>query len=253
MLQKSWVFIMAAGLCALVAGGCDKFAKGSDGVSQSAVVATVGGKNITFADWMRQVDLLRIITREGRGLDPNNGQQVAQALETLVDQEVVLAALRKANYADPKFDQTVQNQLVQADLQLKEDRDQLERDLKAVQRLENNYKDALKEYLLAQNFASTQKNSVVVTEKEIKDRYDQLSQRYKQAGQKIAPYDKNVRALLMAQLQSAKLMRALMAGTQVVRKDDVIKKYLTSLSPSRETLAAGAAPASSSAPELKKK
>jgi hypothetical protein len=261
MFRKTLLFALTAGV--LLTGGwaCEKLGKfgmksNANAVSDTQVVATVGGKDITFGDWMRQLDLLRVMVPEGRGLDPTDARQVKQALETLISQQIVLAALRKTNYTDPTFDASVQKRLVQAELQLKEDKEQLERDMKAIDRLEKNYKEPLKEYLLAQNFASNQRNSVVVTEKDIRDRYDLYAQKYKQAGKKVPPYNPQVKDIIKAELQAGKLMKSLEEGVKVSRKDDVITKYLTGLSPSREMLGSPAAEPAADAKdtqELKKK
>jgi len=257
MSRKTLFFILTTGV--LVAGGwaCGKFGGSGSAasISNSQVVATVGNKDITFGDWMRQVDLLRVMIPEGRGMDPNNAQQVTQALKTLISQQIVLTALRKANYTDPAFDQSVQKKLVQAELQLKEDKEQLEKDMQAVKRLEKTYKEPFKEYLLAQNFASSQRTTVIVTEKEIRDQYQVLAKRYKQAGQRVPPYNKEVQEYLKGLLQADKLMKSLQEGIKVDRKEEIIQKYLTSLSPSRTVLgsAASSEPVSAAGKDTQKK
>src|SRR5579859_4366012 len=118
MSRQTWLW-MALGL--FLAGGwaCNKYGN-SSGLSETQIVATVDNKDITYGDWMKQVDLLRVLVPESR-LNPGDAQQVSQVLDTLISQKIILAALRKANYSDQAFDQALQKKLVQAQLQLKDD------------------------------------------------------------------------------------------------------------------------------------
>src|SRR5579872_4642763 len=96
--SKNLFFYMAAAAIFFMAGwACDKFANKS-GISYSQVVAVVGDHNITFGDWMKQMDLLRVFASS---VDPDNSEQVKAVLDSLIDQELVLDAAQKAKFSDP--------------------------------------------------------------------------------------------------------------------------------------------------------
>jgi hypothetical protein len=229
---KVTFFILSAGLLVLAGAACEN-KYGVAGISDNDVVATVGDAQITFGDWMRQLDLLRVFSPQP--VDPNNADQVKEVLQSLEDQEVVLSALRKANYSDPKFDEDVQKQLVQSDLQIKQIKDKLKKDQETVNRLEKNYKDAYTKMLLAQHFAATQVDSVSVSNQEIKERYELFSIEAKKAGQDVPPFDK-VKDQIKIRIQADKLLAQFQGDLKISQKDDVIAKYLATLSPSEQAL-----------------
>ncbi|HET9869379.1 MAG TPA: hypothetical protein VFR02_02615 [bacterium] len=239
---KAFFLILAGGLTALLGLACNEY--GAAGVKGSDVVATVGDTKVTFADWMRQMDLLRVFSPQP--IDPDNADQARQVLQSLEDQDVVLAALRKAKYSDPKFDEAMQKELIQADLQLKQIKDKLKRDQETVDRLQNNYKDAYTKMLLSQHFAASQVDSVYVSDKEVRERYDQMAQAARKQGQQFPPYAK-VKDRVKLRLQADKLLTQFQGDTKIEQKDAVIQKYLASLSPSEQALdanpSAAAAPA----------
>lgn len=229
--KKLFVFILAAGWMAFAGIACNQY--GVPGVSGSDVVATVGNTKITFADWMRQMDLLRVFSPQP--IDPENAEQAREVLQSLEDQDVVLMALRKANYSDPKFDETLQNQLLQAKLQLSQIKDKLKRDQATVDRLQKNYKDAYTKMLLSQHFAASQVDSVSVSDKEMRDRYALFEMDAKKSGQQVPPYEK-IKDQIKLRLQADKLLAHFQGGMKIDQKEDVIKKYLDTLSPSDEAL-----------------
>ncbi|HVM32642.1 MAG TPA: hypothetical protein VMU88_05875 [bacterium] len=238
-----YALILAAGFLTLTAFSCNPY--GAAGVSGDDVVATVGDTKITFADWMRQMDLLRVFSPQP--IDPDNAEQAREVLQSLEDQDVVLAALRQANYTDPKFDEAMQKELIQADLQLKQIKDKLKKDEATVNRLEKNYKDSYTKMLLSQHFAASQVDKVVVTEKEIRDRYALIELEAKKQGQQVPPYNDKVKQQIKLRLQADKLLTQFQGNTKIDQKEEVIQKYLGSLSPSQQALE-GSGPAPSAAP-----
>jgi hypothetical protein len=238
---KVFLFILTAGFLALTGLACNQ--TGVPGVSGRDVVATVGDTNITFSDWMLQMDLLRVFSPQP--IDPDNAEQAREVLQSLEDQDVVLSAVRKANYTDPKFDEDMQKQLVQADLQLRQIKDKLKKDQQTVNRLEKNYKDAYTKMLLSQHFAAGQVDTVIVTEKEMKDRYDLFVMEAKKSGQQVPPYEK-VKQQIKLRLQADKLLAQFQGDMKVAQKEDVIQKYLSTLSPSEQAMAPSAPPAAAS-------
>ncbi|MGH7738594.1 MAG: hypothetical protein ACREL1_00460 [bacterium] len=246
--KKLLVLILAAGFIAFAGLACNQY--GVPGVSGSDVVATVGNTQITFADWMRQMDLLRVFSPQP--IDPENADQAREVLQSLEDQDVVLMALRKASYSDPKFDETLQNQLLQAKLQLSQIKDKLKKDEATVNRLQKNYKDAYTKMLLSQHFAASQVDSVSVSDKEMRDRYALFEMDAKKSGQQVPPYDK-IKEQIKLRLQADKLLAQFQGGMKSDQKEAVIKKYLDTLSPSDEALnTSSPLSADSSADESKK-
>jgi len=233
--MKAFFFILAAGFLALAGLACDKY--GVPGLSGHDVVATVGDTNITFSDWMLQMDLLRVFSPQP--IDPDNADTAREVLQSLEDQDVVLSALRKANYSDPKFDEAMQKELVQADLQLRQIKDKLKKDQATVNRLEKNYKAAYTKMLLSQHFAAGLVDNVVVTEKDMKDSYDLFVMEAKKSGRQVPPYEK-VRNQIKLRLQADKLLAQFQGGMKVDQKEEVIQKYLSTLSPSQQALAPSA-------------
>jgi hypothetical protein len=239
-------FYLAAGLALFMAGwACSKFSNPA-GISDDTVVAVVGGTNITFKDWMRQMDLLRVFATP---IDPDNKDQVKAVLDSLVDQQVVLLAAQKDNYSSGAFDEAMKQKLMQADLKLKELKDKLQKDMETLKRIESNYQDPYKKMLLARQYANSKVSGVVVTDKDLRDWYDEYSQQALQAGQKLPPFAKVNPKLkeekIKPAVQAEKFIKQLQDATKVDRKTDVIEKYLASLSLSAKMLGTndlGAAP-----------
>jgi hypothetical protein len=240
---NAFVLILGALFLGLTGFSCNEY--GASGVSGGTVVATVGDTQITFADWMRQMDLLRVFSSQP--IDPDNSEQAREVLQSLEDQDVVLSALRKANYTDPKFDENMQKELIQADLQLRQIKDKLKKDEATVNRLEKNYKDSYTKMLLSQHYAASQVDTVIVTEKEIRDRYALIQLEAKKNGQEVPPYEK-VKQQIKLRLQADKLLTQFQGGMKIEQKDEVIQKYLATLSPSQQALDSGSAPAPVAAP-----
>ena len=232
-------FYLVAGLALFMAGwACSKFSNPA-GISDDTVVAVVGGTNITFKDWMRQMDLLRVFSTP---IDPDNKDQVKAVLDSLVDQQVVLLAAQKDNYSSGSFDEAMKQKLMQADLKLKELKDKLQKDMETLKRIENNYQDPYKKMLLARQYANSKVSGVVVTDKDLRDWYDEYSQQALQAGQKLPPFSKVNPKLkeekIKPAVQAEKFIKQLQEATKVDRKTDVIDKYLASLSLSAKMLGA---------------
>lgn len=233
---KYSVYVAAIVLCFCAGWACDKFAGNKAGISDSQVVATVDGQKITFGDWMKQLDLLRVFDTP---VDPDNTQQVKAVLETLINQELIIQAAQKANYSDPNFDEYLKNKLIQADIRVKEQKEKLEQDIAAVNRVENDYKDAYKKVLLARGFASAQVEKVPVSEADMKKWYTQYSAQAAAQGQKMPAYgsiSSSIKKEIKQNIQAEKFLDQLQASGTIVRNDDVIKKYLDSLSPTQDVL-----------------
>ena len=227
--------------CFFAGWACDKFASNKAGISPSQVVATVGGQKITFGEWMDQMDLLRVFDTP---VDPENTQQVKAVLETLINQELILQAAQKANYSDPNFDEYLKNKLIQSEVRIKDQKDKLEQDLAAVKRVEKNYKDAYKKVLLARGYAANQVEKLTVSEKEMKTWFAQYAAQASASGQKMPAYsslNESLKKEIKQNIQAEKFLDQLQAGGQITRNDDVIKKYLNSLSPSTDMLDNGGA------------
>jgi hypothetical protein len=217
-LIRSILILCAVGAVFMAGWSCSKFANKS-GLSDDQVVATVGAKKITFADWMRQMDMLRVFSSQK--VDPNNSEAVKAVLDSLIDQQVVLESAKAANYTDPKFDEVSKNKLIEAGNQIKDIREQLTQDMQTLNRLEKTYKDS---YLHMQ-----------VSEQEVKDRYLSFKKQMEEAGQSMPPYEK-VRQQVGMRVKMDKLMSQFEASQKVVRDQDAIQKYLTNLSTSSSLL-----------------
>jgi len=223
-------------VCFYAGLACDKFAGNKAGISSSQVVATVDGQQITFGDWMKQLDLLRVFDTP---VDPGNTQQVKAVLETLINQQLILEAAQKANYSDPNFDEYLKNKLIQSDIRIKEQKEKLEEDLAAVKRIESGYKDAYKKVLLARGYASSQVDKIPVSDGEMKTWYTQYSAQAGASGQKMPAFstiNSSIKKEIKQNIQAEKFLDQLQASGQITRNDDVIKKYLDSLSPSQDVL-----------------
>jgi hypothetical protein len=228
--------------CLFAGWACDKFTGNSTGISSSQVVATVDGQQITFGQWMSQMDLLRVFETP---VDPENTQQVKGVLETLINQELILQAAKKASYSDPNFDEYLKTKLLQSDERIKDQKVKLEQDLAAVKRVEKEYKEAYKKVLLAQGYASNQISKVTVSDADMKTWYTQYAAQAAAAGQPgMRPYSSltsDIKKEIKQNIQAEKFLDQLQSGGQITRNDDVIKKYLDSLSPSQGVLDSSAA------------
>lgn len=229
--KKVFFYAVAAMVCFTAGWACNKYGNNA-GISDNTVVATVNGHDITFRDWMRQMDLLRVFASP---IDPDNKDQVKAVLDSLIDQQVVLDAAQKDHYSNASFDETVKTRLQAADLKVKELKEKLEKDIQTVERIQGSYQDAYKKMLLARQFASSQVDKVVVTNKDLKDWYDQYAAQAAEAGQKLPPFDK-VKDRLKPDVQAEKFVKDLETASTIDRKNDVINKYLNNLSISDKIL-----------------
>lgn len=242
------VFFYASAAVVLFAAGwaCSKYSNVA-GISDGTVVAVVGDRKITFGDWMRQIDLLRVFSTP---IDPDNKDQVKAVLDSLVDQELVLDAAQKSHFTDSSFDEALKKKLQEADLKIKDLRDKLEGDMQTLKRVQNSYQDPYKKMLLAREYANSKVDDVVVTDKDLKDWYDDYSVQAKAAGQSLPPFEK-VKSRIKPTVQAEKFIKNLEGATKVDRKQDVIDKYLASLSISEKMDMDDSALAPSKAPASK--
>jgi len=209
---------------------CNKMTGGSV-VSNDQVVATVGDHKVTFGDWMKQLDVLRVFTGS---VDPDSAEQSRAVLDSLIDQCLILDAAQKAHYSDPKFDESLKLKLQEADVKLKDLKDKLEKDIQTVHRIEKDYQDPYKKMLLANEFAKHQVGDVVVTNKDLKDWYADYG-KHLGAGGNLPPFEK-VQARIKPAVQADKFIKNLESGSKIDRNTDVINKYLQSLSASQQML-----------------
>ncbi len=229
---RNLFFYTAAAVVFFTAGwACNKY-NNVAGISDDTVVAVVGDHQITFKDWMRQTDLLRVFATP---IDPDNKDQIKAVLDSLIDQEIVLEAAQKAHFSNATFDENLKKRLQEADLKIKDLKDKLEKDMQTLARIQNNYQDPYKKMLLARQYANSQVDSVVVTEKDLRDWYTDYSAQAKAEGQSLPPFEK-VKDRIKPSVQAEKFLKGLQAGTKVDRKQDVIDKYLASLSISEKML-----------------
>jgi hypothetical protein len=202
--KKIFFYALAAAIFFMAGLACDKFGNKS-GISDSQVVAVVGDHNITFGDWMKQMDLLRVFASS---IDPGNSDQVKAVLDSLIDQQLVLDAAQKGHFSDPAFDETLKKKLLESELKIKEIKDKLEKDIQTVQRIQKGYQEPYKKMLLARAYAENQVANVIVTEKDLRDWYDQYAYRAQRAGQKIPSYDK-VKKEIKPSVQAEKFLKNL--------------------------------------------
>ncbi len=242
---KRFLFLaLAAGVLIFFGWSCNKYPNKA-GISDNQLVATVGDQKITFKDWMMHLDLLRVFSPQP--VDPNSAEQVKEVLESLINQEVVLGVIHKTSYSDPKFEEMAQKELVEAGLQIKELKDKLTRDIETVNRLEKNYKDGYMQMLMAQHYAASQVDSVVVSDQEAKDKYMELSKQAKLAGQQVPAFDR-IEDQLKLRIRADKLLTKLQGDRKINRQVDVIEKYLANLTSEQQSLQAPVQPGAGGAP-----
>jgi hypothetical protein len=202
-------------------------------MADKTVVAEVGDQQVTAADWTKHLDLYRVVSPGV--VDPNDPDHVKEVLESLIDQDVVLAAARKEKYASPDLDKELIKGLPEAASQLKELQGKLEKDLAAVTRLQKTFKEDYTKMLTAQSYAKDKVKDVVVTEKDIRDRYDVYAKEAAAQHQKPIEYAK-VHDKIKVRAMADKLLASLRADYKVNRHEDAIQKYLSKISPSQEAL-----------------
>jgi hypothetical protein len=230
--HKLKLFILPAALTAVLAAGCSKAKFAGDGT----VVAEVGDDKITTAAWTKHLDLYRVVSPGV--VDPSDPDHVKEVLESLIDQDAVLAAARKEKFTSADLDKQLNKQLPDAVQQFAQLREKLKKDLDAVDRLEKTFKDDYTKMLMAQAYAKSKVQAVVVTEKEIKDRYDQYATEAKAQGEKPKPYAM-VRDQVKVRAMADKLLKQVREGSKIVRHEDAIQKYLATISPSQQALKEG--------------
>jgi len=234
--KKEFFYLAAAAVLFTAGWACNKYGNVS-GIPDNTVVAVVGDHQITFGDWMRQTDLLRVFDTP---IDADNKDQVKAVLDSLVDQQLVLEAAQKAHYSDGTFDENLKKKLQEADLTIKNLKDKLEKDIETLRRVEKDYQEPLKKMLLARQFAKSQVDGVEVTEKDMRDWYEDYSAQARQVGRNLPPYSKINERLknetIKPQVEAEKFLKNLQGEIKVERKTDVIDKYLASLSISEKML-----------------
>ncbi len=224
--------ILCAAALFFTGWSCGKLGN-KNALSDDQVVATVGAKKITFGDWMRQMDLLRVFSPQP--VDPNNSEAVKAVLDSLIDQQVVLEAAKAANYSDPKFDEISKNKLIEAGNQIKDIKDRLVQDMETVNRLEKTYKESYLHMLLAQSYATSRASLVPVSDLEMNERYAKYVKQAEGVGQKPHSFSE-VKEQVKMRCQADKLMSQIESTQKVVRDEDAIQKYLTNLSTSSALL-----------------
>jgi hypothetical protein len=228
--RPSTMPIVVLALAAGVLVGCnlkDKWA------GDKSVVAEVAGQQVTAADWSKHLDLYRVVSPGV--VDPTDPNHVKEVLESLIDQDVVLAAARKEKYASSELDAELNKGLPEAAQQLQELHLKLEKDLEAVTRLQKTFKEDYTRMLTAQSYAKDKVKDIVVTEKDIRDRYDVYAKEAAAQNQKPIEYAK-VHDKLKVRAMADKLLEQLRADYKVTRHEDAIQKYLSKISPSQEAL-----------------
>lgn len=227
----SFRILILAGLTAVAAAvaACQYLPAGKKGsIAPGTVVAQVGDTKITFGEWMRQVDLYRVFAPTT--VDPRDPEMVKEVLDSLVDQQIVLGALRAKNYKNEEFEKDIKGELVKAGQELESIREKLEMYLAAVKRLQKSYEKDYYQMRLAQNYAEQNVSGVIVTEKQKRDRYDQYVKDAARAGQKPKDY-RLVAGQIELRLKADNLLKELQGDRKVTREEDVIQKYLGTLKP----------------------
>lgn len=239
MFSKSKRAVLYPALAAVffAAGwACNKLGNSTAGISNSEVVATVDGNNITFGDWMDHVDLTRVFITP---IDPSNPEEAKLVLKNLIDQQLILDAAQKDSFSDPKFAETLTRKMAEADLNIKEEKEKLEKDLQAIERLEKNYKESLKRMLLASEYAKSKMDSpaLALTDKDLRAWYAEYSIQARQAGQAIPPYEKikdRIKSQMGMNIQRDKFVTQLEDAAKIHRNEDVIKKYTDTLTATQD-------------------
>jgi len=199
-------------------------------VPANQLVAQVGEEKITFGEWMRQVDLYRVFAPST--VDPRDPNTVKEVLDSLVDQHIVLGALKKQNYKNETFDKEIKGEMEKARQELETIRTKLEMDLAAVKRLQKSYPADYLNMRLAQVYAEENVKEVIVTEKQKRDRYDQYKQDAVKAGQKPREYAQ-VEPQIELRLKADNLLKKLQGDRKITREEDVIQKYLGTMNPGK--------------------
>jgi uncharacterized membrane-anchored protein YhcB (DUF1043 family) len=215
-------------LVAVAALAACQYLPSKGGIPPSTKVAQVGDAKITFGDWMRQVDLYRVFAPTT--VDPRDPDTVKEVLDSLVDQHIVLGALKAKNYKNEEFEKEIKGELEKARQELDSIREKLELDLAAVKRLQKTYRDDYYQMRLAQNYAEQNVGDVIVTEKQKRDRYEQYVKDAARAGQKPKEY-RLVQGQIELRLKADNLLKQLLGDRKTTREEDVIQKYLGTLPP----------------------
>ena len=221
-------FILAGLLLGVAALAACQYLPGKKGISRGTLVAQVGDTKITFGDWMRQVDLYRVFSPTT--VDPRDPETVKEVLDSLVGQHIVLGALKQKNYKNEEFEKAIKGELEKARQELDAIREKLEMDLAAVKRLQKSYHDDYYQMRLAQVYAEENVGDVIVTEKQKRDRYEQYVQDAVRANQKPKDY-RAVEKQIELRLKADNLLKSLQGDRKTTREEDVIQKYLGTLTP----------------------
>jgi hypothetical protein len=220
--------VLAGLLLATATMAACQYLPSKKGIPANKVVAQVGDTKITFDDWMRQVDLYRVFAPST--VDPRDPGMVKEVLDSLMDQHIVLGALKKKNYKNEEFEKEIKGELEKARQELDTIREKLEMDLAAVKRLQKTYHEDYYKMRLAQIYAEENVKDVIVTEKQKRDRYEQYVQDAAKAGQKPKDY-RMVEGQIELRLKADNLLKQLQGDRKTTREEDVIQKYLGTLEP----------------------
>jgi hypothetical protein len=236
---KPFFFFATAAVVFFISGwACNKYSNKA-GISADQVVASVDGKNLTFGDWMKSMDLTSVFITD---VDPTNPEAAKAVLKNLIDQQLILNAAQKENFSDPQFNDKLSKQMTEADINLKDEKDRLDRKLQTILRLQKDYKESLEKLLLANQFAKSKANAVPLTEKDLRDWYADYSAQAAQAGQAAPPFEKiknQVKSQFGLGIQREKFVNLLEAQAKIHKNDDIIDKYVTSLSAASQILDSG--------------
>lgn len=220
------VAALAAILVLTAAVSACKYLPNKKGVAPTQKVAQVGDTVLTFDDWMRQVDLYRVFAPQS--VDPREPNTVKEVLDSLIDQEIVSGAIKAKNYKNEEFEKDIKGEIEKARQELDAIREKLEMDLAAVKRLQKNYVDDYYAMRLAQVYAEENVESIIVTEKQKRDRYEQYVKDAVKTGQKPRAYAQ-VANQIELRLKADNLLKQLQGERKVTREEDVIQKYLGGL------------------------
>jgi hypothetical protein len=160
---------------------------------------------------------------------------VKEVLESLLDQEVVLNAARKEKFSDAELDKKLNSEMPKSVEELARLEKKLVRDLAAVRRVRKTFKDDYSKMITAQAYAQVKVKDVVVTEKEMKDRYDEYVAESRAQGEKARPYAQ-VKDQVRVRTMADKMLTRLREEYKAVRQEDAIQKFLARISPSQQVL-----------------
>lgn len=187
---------------------------GNGGGSQNGVVATVNGEEITGAELSERVEQTRSSQLGGQSLSSDQeGQLREQTLETLINETLIQQAAEEAGItvSDEEINQS-----------LEQVKGQFENEQQFQQQLENNdvtesdLRNRIQRQLLIQKYVqqNTDMDSINVTDEEVQQMYDQLSQQ-----QDNVPALEEIRSQVESQVRQQKSSQLLQELVQQLRDE----------------------------------